>query len=83
VETSGVPFVILRPGALSDEAGRGTIVLATERGANPLPVSRDDVARVAVECVQRGLSGDVIGFVGGDEPIGRALDEIQTAPTSR
>jgi uncharacterized protein YbjT (DUF2867 family) len=83
VETSGVPFVILRPGALSDEAGRGTIGLATERGANPLPVSRDDVARVAVECVQRGLSGDVIGFVGGDEPIGRALDEIQTAPTSR
>jgi uncharacterized protein YbjT (DUF2867 family) len=83
VEKCGVPFVILRPGALSDEFGRGTIGLTAERSANALPVSREDVARVAVQCVQRGLSGDVIGFVGGDEPIARALDELQTAPTSR
>jgi uncharacterized protein YbjT (DUF2867 family) len=83
VQKSGVPYVILRPGALSDENGRGTIALATERVANALPVAREDVARVTLECIRRGTRNEVIGFVGGDVPIGEVLDTIQTAPTSR
>jgi uncharacterized protein YbjT (DUF2867 family) len=83
VQKSGVPYVILRPGALSDESGSGTIALATDRGANPLPVAREDVARVTLECIGRGTRDEVIGFVGGDVPISEALDTIQTAPTSR
>jgi uncharacterized protein YbjT (DUF2867 family) len=83
VQKSGVPYVILRPGALSDESGRGTIALATDRGVNPLPVAREDVARVTLECIRRGTRDEVIGFVGGDVPIGDVLDTIQTAPTSR
>jgi uncharacterized protein YbjT (DUF2867 family) len=83
VQASGVPYVILRPGALSDETGRGTIALATDRNASTLPVSRDDVARVTVACITRGVRDEVIGFVGGDTPIDVALDTVQTAPTSR
>jgi uncharacterized protein YbjT (DUF2867 family) len=83
VQKSGVPYVILRPGTLSDEFGRGTIALATERSASAQPVSREDVARVTLECIRRGLRNEVIGFVGGDTPIGTALDTVQTAPTSR
>ncbi|OTP80804.1 SDR family oxidoreductase [Caballeronia sordidicola] len=83
VQASGVPYVILRPGALSDETGRGTIALATDRNASTLQVSRDDVARVTVACITRGVRDEVIGFVGGDTPIDVALDTVQTAPTSR
>lgn len=83
VQASGVPYVILRPGALSDDTGRGTIALATQRSVSALPVSRDDVARVTVACIKRGVRDEVIGFVGGDVSIDDALDTIQTAPISR
>jgi uncharacterized protein YbjT (DUF2867 family) len=83
VQTSGVPYVILRPGPLSDETGRGTIALATRRSESALPVSRDDVARVTVACIKRGVRDEVIGFVGGDVPIDEVLDRVQTAPISR
>lgn len=83
VQASGVPYVILRPGALSDDIGRGAIALATERDASTLPVSRDDVARVTVACITRDVRDEVIGFVGGNTPIDAALDVVQTAPTSR
>jgi uncharacterized protein YbjT (DUF2867 family) len=76
VQKRGVPYVILRPGPLSDEAARGTIALASERSAGAAAVSREDVARVAVACVTRGVEGRVIGFVGGDLPIGDVLDEL-------
>jgi uncharacterized protein YbjT (DUF2867 family) len=83
VQASGVPYVILRPGPLSDDTGRGTIALATERSESVLPVSREDVARITVACITRGVRDEVIGFVGGDVPIDRVLDTLQTAPISR
>jgi uncharacterized protein YbjT (DUF2867 family) len=75
VQKRGVPYVILRPGPLSDEAARGTIALASERAAGAPAVSREDVARMAVECVTRGVEDRVIGFVGGNLPIGDVLGE--------
>lgn len=83
VQASGVPHVILRPGPLSDEIGRGTIALSIQRSADAALVSRDDVARVTVECIKRDIRNEVIGFVGGDVPIDDVLDAIQTAPISR
>jgi uncharacterized protein YbjT (DUF2867 family) len=83
VRTSGVPYVILRPGPLSDEFGRGTIALSTQRGLNAAPVSREDVAHVAVACITRDVRDEVIGFVGGDVPIDDVLDARQTAPINR
>lgn len=83
VQASGVPYVILRPGALSDDTGRGTIALATQRDESTSPVAREDVARVTIACIQRDVRDAVIGFVGGDLPIDNALDVLQTAPISR
>jgi uncharacterized protein YbjT (DUF2867 family) len=83
VQASGVPYVILRPGPLSDDTGCGTIALATERSESVLPVAREDVARITVACVERGVRDEVIGFVGGDVPIDNVLDTLQTAPISR
>ena len=83
VQTNGVPYVILRPGPLSDEFGRGTIALSTQRGLNAAPVSREDVARVTVACITRDVRDEVIGFVGGEVPIDDVLDALQTAPINR
>jgi uncharacterized protein YbjT (DUF2867 family) len=79
VEASGVDYVILRPGELSDERGVGTIALASERQANPLPVAREDVATAAVESLANDLSRKVIGFVGGPTPIAQALRVVKAA----
>lgn len=73
VQQSSVPYVILRPGPLSDEVGRGTIAIASQRIDDMLPVSRDDVARVALTCIETDLRNKVIGFGGGDTPIKEAL----------
>jgi uncharacterized protein YbjT (DUF2867 family) len=83
VQASGVPYVILRPGPLCDDIGRCTIALSTERCADAAPVSRDDVARIAVACIKRDVRDEVIGFVGGDVPIDDVLDAVQTAPINR
>jgi uncharacterized protein YbjT (DUF2867 family) len=83
VQASGVPYVILRPGPLSDDIGRGTIALSAQRSADAAAVSRDDVARVTVACIRRDVRDEVIGFVGGDVPIDDVLDAVQTAPISR
>jgi uncharacterized protein YbjT (DUF2867 family) len=83
VQASGVPYVILRPGPLSNDTGRGTIALATQRSESVLPVSREDVARITVACIERSVRDEVIGFVGGDVPIDHVLDTLQTAPISR
>lgn len=79
VQKRGVPYVILRPGPLSDEAAHGTIALSSERAAGVTAVSRADVARVAVACVTRAVEDRVIGFVGGDLPIGDVLDALAGA----
>lgn len=76
VEKSGVPYVILRPGPLSDEPAAGTIALTTERTENAAPVSREDVALVAIESIKRNLNDKVIGFIGGKEPITTALETL-------
>jgi uncharacterized protein YbjT (DUF2867 family) len=83
VQASGVPYVILRPGPLSDDIGRGTIALSTQRSADAVPVSREDVAQLTVACIQRDVRNEVIGFFGGDVAIDDMLDSIQTAPISR
>jgi len=72
----GVPYVILRPGPLSDAPARGAIALADERTEQMPAVSREDVAELALRCVMLGVRNRTIGFVGGDEPIDEALDAL-------
>jgi uncharacterized protein YbjT (DUF2867 family) len=87
----GVPFVILRPGPLSDEPARGTIAPAGELTEHKPEVARADVAHIAVRCVTLGIRNRMIAFVGGDEPIDSVLDSLRpeaahasrhTTPTS-
>ena len=73
VVASGLDYVILRPGRLSDDPGVGTIELATGWSAWAPPVSREDVAAVAVHALASAIQNCIIGFVGGTVPIEEAL----------
>ncbi|WP_179404774.1 SDR family oxidoreductase [Burkholderia guangdongensis] len=73
VIASGVDYVILRPGPLSDSPGVGMIALAEDRLDNLPPVSRQDVAWAAIETIKLGVSRKTIGFVGGTMAIEQAL----------
>ncbi|WDD93553.1 SDR family oxidoreductase [Burkholderia sp. FERM BP-3421] len=73
VIASGVDYVILRPGPLSDGPGVGKIALAEARPDDPVPVARQDVAWAAIEAIKLGISRKTIGFVGGTVPIEQAL----------
>ncbi|MBR8316973.1 SDR family oxidoreductase [Burkholderia dolosa] len=73
VIASGIDYVILRPGPLSDTPGVGKIALTEERLDAAPPVSRQDVAWAAIEAIKLGISRKVVGFVGGSVPIEQAL----------
>ncbi|MGS0893391.1 SDR family oxidoreductase [Burkholderia stagnalis] len=73
VIASGVDYVILRPGPLTDDPGVGKIALTEERIDPAPPVSRQDVAWAAIEAIKLGISRKIIGFVGGSVPIEQAL----------
>ncbi|TCP84175.1 nucleoside-diphosphate-sugar epimerase [Sphingomonas sp. PP-CE-1A-559] len=72
---SGLDYVILRPGTLSDDAGTGRIRadLAIPYGT----VSRDDVAATLAAIVERpDLGGIIIELTKGDQPIATTLDRL-------
>ncbi len=48
----GVPYAILRPGPLSDDAARGAVGLADEDTQAMPEVSRRDVAEMALRCTR-------------------------------
>ncbi len=80
----GVPFVILRPGPLSDKHARGGIALADENTFVKPAVSRDTVAQLARRCITLDARNRVIGFVDGDMTIDAVLETMhQATPTSR
>ena len=73
LRSSGLAWTVLGPGTLSDEPGTGRIHVGA--GAPTHEVPRDDVAAVAAEVLLRpDTAGRTIDFVGGDTPIGLALD---------
>ena len=72
LRASGVRWVILGPGALTDDAGTGRIEVGDD--VNGGSVSRDDVAAVAAHVLDRPeLAGSTIQFNNGDTPIAQAL----------
>lgn len=75
LRNSGLDYVILRPGRLTDDPGTGRVELArhVDRGS----VSRSDVATVLVGLLDRpGITRRTLELVGGDEPVDRALDDL-------
>jgi uncharacterized protein YbjT (DUF2867 family) len=76
VIASGLDYLVLRPGALTMEPGAGTIQIVSDAESPRAPVAREDVAEVVVDALKAGLVSKVIGFVGGDVPIGDALATV-------
>lgn len=75
LRNSGLDYVILRPGRLTDDPGTARVELArhVDRGS----VSRSDVATVLVGLLDRpGITRRTLELVGGDEPVDRALDDL-------
>ncbi|WP_277185521.1 SDR family oxidoreductase [Caballeronia sp. BR00000012568055] len=82
VTRRGVPYAILRPGPLSDDAPRGTIALADERTHPLAKISRGDIAHLTVRCIALTIGNQVIGVIGGDVPI-ETFNSLQPADTRR
>ena len=73
---SGLDWVILRPGTLTDQPGTGKV-----RAGAAVPygdVSRDNVATVLAEIIATpGLSRRVIEVTDGDIPAAQAIGDLQ------
>lgn len=76
VTASERPWVIIRPGPLTDEPGTGQVRIGTDpfRGA----VTRDDVAAVlAAVIADPGVDRKILYLSGGDVPIAQALAALR------
>jgi nucleoside-diphosphate-sugar epimerase len=81
IEASDREWTILRPGGLTDDAGRGTVRIdvAPFRGS----VARDDVASVLAALLADPRSvGRILYVNSGEQPIAQALDEVLGAGSS-
>jgi len=74
VARTSFKWTILRPGGLSHEAGTGRVSLGITHITTTIP--REDVAKTLALLVDRpDASGLALDVVGGEEPVGEALDK--------
>ncbi|QIM23210.1 SDR family oxidoreductase [Phycicoccus sp. HDW14] len=79
LQGSTLDWTLLRPSRLTDDPGTGGVETA-RTGAGKGSVSRDDVALVAAEVLERpGTAGAVIEFNGGATPVADELDAVEAA----
>jgi uncharacterized protein YbjT (DUF2867 family) len=72
---SELDWTVLRPGALTDDAGTGLVRLAEDTGSGP--VTRDDVAAVIAELVRApGTAGRTLDLIGGETPVADAVRSV-------
>ncbi|MEU5364858.1 SDR family oxidoreductase [Streptomyces sp. NPDC005925] len=72
---AGLDWTILRPGALTDDAGTGLVRLEAHTGRGPVP--RDDVAAVLAELVESSsTAGLTLELVGGSTPVAVAVKSV-------
>jgi nucleoside-diphosphate-sugar epimerase len=72
---SGLDYVIVRPGGLTDEPGTGRVTLGEHVGRGQ--VSRDDVAAVIAAVLRNPPSGwRTVELLGGATPIDQALGSL-------
>lgn len=69
---SALDWTVLRPGALTDDAGTGLVLLAEKTGRGPVP--RDDVAAVLAELLMApDTAGLTLELIGGSTPVPDAV----------
>ncbi len=68
-------WTVLRPGALTDDAGTGLVRLEAHTGRGPVP--RDDVAAVLAELVDTPAThGLTLELIGGSTPVSVAVKSV-------
>lgn len=72
---TGLDWTILRPGALTDDAGKGLVRLSASTGRGAVP--RDDVAAVIAELLETpATAGLTLELVGGSTPVAVAVRDV-------
>jgi uncharacterized protein YbjT (DUF2867 family) len=74
LELSGVPYTIVRPGALTDEPGTGRVALADSVEGDA--VTREDVAQVLAELLNVGPLNMTLELRQGDVPVAEAVRRL-------
>ncbi|KAE9989657.1 hypothetical protein EG327_002420 [Venturia inaequalis] len=74
-EKRKLKYTIVRPGQLTEDDGKGTVIAGKiHLGA---PIAREDVARTVVECIKNdGTIGLAFDVVGGDEDVRKAVEGV-------
>jgi uncharacterized protein YbjT (DUF2867 family) len=68
-------WTILRPGALTDDAGTGLVLLADKTGRGPVP--RDDVAAMLVALLDTPATARrTLELISGEDAIGEAISAL-------
>jgi uncharacterized protein YbjT (DUF2867 family) len=71
---SGVPFTILRPGRLTDEAATGMITTTRPSDPDAMTITRADVAACILQCLDHSEAiNQVDEIYNGDMPIAEAF----------
>ncbi|MCL7424254.1 SDR family oxidoreductase [Streptomyces sp. YS415] len=72
---SALDWTVLRPGALTDDAGTGLVRLEAHTGRGPIP--RDDVAAVLAELIDTpATAGLTLELVSGSAPVSVAVKSV-------
>ncbi|MFG1808742.1 NAD(P)H-binding protein [Streptomyces sp. NPDC049040] len=72
---TALDWTILRPGALTDDAGTGRVLLSDRTGRGPVP--RDDVAAVLLALLDApAAAGRTLELISGDTDIAAAVGQL-------
>lgn len=77
LKRSTLTYTIVRPGSLTDEAGKGKIKLEEEIQVRDHTITREDVATVLTEVIEReNTYGKTFEILNGDTDISEALQAV-------
>ncbi|TWI57964.1 SDR family oxidoreductase [Halalkalibacter nanhaiisediminis] len=77
LKQSTLTYTIVRPGSLTDEAGKGKIKLEEEIQVRDNTITREDVATVLTEVIEReNTYGKTFEILNGDTDISEALQAV-------
>ncbi|MFB6813673.1 SDR family oxidoreductase [Streptomyces sp. NPDC056347] len=72
---TALDWTILRPGMLTNDAGKGLVLLAASTGRGPVP--RDDVAVALLELLDTpATAGLTLELIGGNVPVSVAVKDV-------